>query len=58
MGVPFRVCRSPLFDDSIWRFADALIWNWLIAGTDAHAKNYSLLLAQDRVRFAPIYHVA
>jgi serine/threonine-protein kinase HipA len=24
------------------RFAHALIWNWLIAGTDAHAKNYSL----------------
>ena len=35
-------------DAAVWRFADALIWNWLIAGTDAHAKNYSLLLAGDR----------
>jgi len=25
------------------RFADALVFNWLIAGTDAHAKNYSVL---------------
>jgi serine/threonine-protein kinase HipA len=31
--------------NAVRRFADALIWNWLIAGTDAHAKNYSLLLA-------------
>jgi hypothetical protein len=34
------------------RFADALIWNWVIGGTDAHAKNYSLLLAGDQVRLA------
>lgn len=45
-------------DDAVWRFADALIWNWLIAGTDAHAKNYSLLLAEDQVRLAPLYDVA
>jgi serine/threonine-protein kinase HipA len=45
-------------DDAVRRFADALIWNWLIAGTDAHAKNYSLLLAQDQVRLAPVYDVA
>ncbi len=44
--------------DSVRRFADALIWNWLIAGTDAHAKNYSLLLAGDQVRLAPLYDVA
>jgi serine/threonine-protein kinase HipA len=35
-------------------FVDALGFNWLIAGTDAHAKNYSLLLASGpTVRFAP-----
>jgi len=45
-------------EDAVWRFADALIWNWLIAGTDAHAKNYSLLLAGDQVRLAPLYDVA
>ncbi len=43
---------------AVWRFADALIWNWLIGGTDAHAKNYSLLLAGDQVRLAPLYDVA
>ncbi len=43
---------------AVRRFADALIWNWLIAGTDAHAKNYSLLLAGDQVRLAPLYDIA
>jgi serine/threonine-protein kinase HipA len=45
-------------EDAVWRFVDALIWNWLIGGTDAHAKNYSLLLAGDQVRLAPLYDVA
>lgn len=44
--------------EAVARFVDALIWNWLIAGTDAHAKNYSLLLAGDQVRLAPLYDVA
>jgi serine/threonine-protein kinase HipA len=41
-----------------WRFADALIWNWLIAGTDAHAKNYSILLASNDIRLAPLYDMS
>ncbi|MGH2904120.1 MAG: type II toxin-antitoxin system HipA family toxin [Solirubrobacteraceae bacterium] len=45
-------------EDAVRRFADALIWNWLIGGTDAHAKNYSLLLAAEQVRIAPLYDVA
>lgn len=45
-------------DDAVWRFADALIWNWFVAGTDAHAKNYPVLLADDQVRLAPMYDVA
>lgn len=45
-------------DDAIWRFFDAFAWNWLIAGTDAHAKNYSLLLAGGDVRLAPLYDIA
>jgi serine/threonine-protein kinase HipA len=45
-------------DEAVWRFFDALVWNWLIAGTDAHAKNYSLLLAGGEVRLAPLYDVA
>lgn len=43
---------------SVQRFADALIWNWIIAGTDAHAKNYSLLISGSQVRLAPLYDVA
>lgn len=53
-----RVMPAPVANDSIRRFADALIWNWLIGGTDAHAKNYSLLLAGEQVRLAPLYDVA
>lgn len=38
------------------RFLDALALNWVIGGTDAHAKNYSLLLrAENRVALAPFY---
>lgn len=44
--------------DATMRFADALVWNWLIAGTDAHAKNYSVLLAGEQVRLAPLYDIA
>jgi serine/threonine-protein kinase HipA len=39
-------------------FVIALGFNWLIAGTDAHAKNFSLLLAGGQVRLAPLYDVA
>lgn len=41
------------------RFLDALILNWALAATDAHAKNYSLLLdARREVRLAPLYDIA
>jgi serine/threonine-protein kinase HipA len=53
-----RVMPPNVAEDAVLRFADALIWNWLIAGTDAHAKNYSLLLAGDQVRLAPLYDIA
>lgn len=40
-------------------FVNAVAFNWFIAGTDAHAKNYSLLLgAGPTVRFAPLYDLA
>ncbi len=46
-------------DEDIDTFFGALIFNWLLAGTDAHAKNYSLLLAGGgEVRLAPLYDVA
>jgi serine/threonine-protein kinase HipA len=53
-----EVMAPDVAEDAVWRFADALIWNWLIAGTDAHAKNYSLLLAGNQVRLAPLYDIA
>lgn len=36
----------------------AVAYNWLILGTDAHAKNYSLLLSGAQVRLAPLYDIA
>lgn len=42
-------------EQAVASFLDALIFNWLIAGTDAHAKNYSLLLSGDEVALAPLY---
>jgi serine/threonine-protein kinase HipA len=39
------------------RFVDALAFNWIIGGTDAHAKNYSVLFAGSQVRLAPGYDV-
>jgi serine/threonine-protein kinase HipA len=55
----FRKVMSPKnADNAIDRFFDALVWNWLIGGTDAHAKNYSLLLAHGQVRLAPLYDIA
>lgn len=53
-----RAMLTPAAERAVRGFADALIWNWLIGGTDAHAKNYSLLLAQGEVRLAPLYDIA
>jgi serine/threonine-protein kinase HipA len=48
--------HSSAASEDVQRFVDALAFNWLIAGTDAHAKNYSLLLgSHGRVRLAPLY---
>ena len=46
-------------EEDVLTFVDALALSWLIAGTDAHAKNYSLLIgAAGRVRLAPLYDLA
>ena len=42
-------------DLDVGAFFDALALNWVIAGTDAHAKNYSLLIGPGSVRLAPLY---
>ncbi len=45
--------------EDVATFVDALGFNWLIGGTDGHAKNYSLLHAGGgRVRLAPLYDLA
>src|SRR2546425_723787 len=44
--------------NSIEAFVDSISINWLIAGTDGHAKNTSFLLRGGQVRLAPIYDIA
>jgi serine/threonine-protein kinase HipA len=52
-----RVSAEPEAD--VERFLKANIFNWLIGGTDAHAKNYSLLIGSgDEVRLAPLYDLS
>lgn len=46
-------------DEDVATFLDSIAYNWLIAGTDAHAKNYALLIGSEaRVRLAPLFDVA
>ena len=50
---------SSMCEDDVWTFLRALMFNWLIAGTDAHAKNYGVLIgAGSAVRLAPLYDMA
>lgn len=45
--------------DDVSRFIMALALNWVIAGTDAHSKNYSLLHGPGNfLRLAPFYDLA
>jgi serine/threonine-protein kinase HipA len=51
--------NSSAADEDVQTFLDAIAFNWLIAGTDGHAKNYALLLGgQGAVRLAPFYDLA
>ena len=51
--------HSSVREEDVSTFIDAVGFNWLIAGTDAHAKNDSLLVAGGpRVRLAPLYDLA
>ena len=38
-------------------FRDALIYGWLVASPDGHAKNYALMLSRRQIRLAPLYDV-
>lgn len=52
--------RLPLAQrhDSIRRFVDSLAFNVAVAGTDGHARNYSLLLSGADASLAPLYDLA
>jgi len=43
--------------EDILTFVKACILNWLIAGTDGHAKNYALLFNGESSRLAPLYDI-
>lgn len=46
-------------EQDVATFWDAILFNWLIGGSDGHAKNYSILhAAGGRVRLAPLYDLA
>jgi serine/threonine-protein kinase HipA len=54
-----RTVKNLFSNEDVSTFLDAIAYNWLIAGTDAHGKNYALLIgAQARIRLAPLYDVA
>ncbi len=49
---------SSASQDDVLTFLKALIYNFLIAGTDGHAKNYGMLIAgQGQFRLTPLYDI-
>jgi serine/threonine-protein kinase HipA len=51
--------NSSMPKEDVTTFLDSVAYNWLIAGPDAHAKNYALLIGTDgKVRLAPLYEMA
>lgn len=44
--------------ESAWRFFEGLAFSVVTGGTDAHAKNYSLLFIPGRAILAPLYDLA
>jgi len=57
--VEFLRAYSSNPEQDISAFLDAIALNWLIAGTDAHAKNYAILIGSSgQTRLAPLYDLA
>jgi serine/threonine-protein kinase HipA len=51
--------RSRSAQEDLDTFLAALAFNWVVAGTDAHAKNYSVLIGRrGALRLAPLYDIA
>ena len=47
------------YESDVAQFIGALAFNWIIAGTDAHSKNYSLIHGRGSfLRSAPLYDLA
>ena len=58
-GDVITLLRSLRLDDVVWLFARALGINFLLGGTDAHAKNYAILHPDDAPPLlAPLYDIA
>ena len=53
--IQFLANESDDPDLDVAAFVDALALNWVVAGTDGHAKNYSVLIGPGSVRLAPLY---
>lgn len=49
------VIREHCGQRDVERFAQAIVFSYLVRGSDAHARNYSLLLTPGDVRLAPLY---
>jgi serine/threonine-protein kinase HipA len=45
-------------EGEVLRFVEGLIGNYLLGAPDAHAKNYSIIIAPDLVALAPLYDIA
>jgi len=57
--VQFLQENSAAGQEDVATFLDAIVFHWLTAGTDAHAKNYSLLIGSGgSARLAPLYDLA
>jgi serine/threonine-protein kinase HipA len=57
--VELLTAKSTSRGEDVATFLDSVAYNWLIVGTDAHAKNYALLIgAEGRIRLAPLYDMA
>ena len=50
-----EVIRRTCGDQDVLTFARSVMFNYAVRGSDAHARNYSLLLTPGDVRLAPLY---
>jgi serine/threonine-protein kinase HipA len=53
----FAVCRNAMRPSDTLALLDYVVFNILACNTDAHAKNYSLMISAQGMRIAPLYDV-